>query len=247
MLKKIVLYSSKDAAGKNIAEALRKEVDESKIIKAEDILNLSEIDASLELCIVASKHKSVSEIPVLTTHATGNFGEASHGGNRRELSIAPAQYLCTALKALKKEKEDRKLVYDVCLEATHHGPTALRCPIMFTEVGSSLKQWNDSEACETVAEVIAHLLESEPEKLPTAIGFGGGHYCRKFSMVEDYALGHICPKHNLTEINYKTVEQMINKTLPKPEVALVEKKGLGGEKKRIMELLEKTGLDVIKI
>jgi hypothetical protein len=43
------------------------------------------------------------------------------------------------------------------------------------------------------------------------------------------------------------VKQMISKTVPKPEYALVEKKGLGGEKDRIRKLLSETEMSVKEI
>jgi hypothetical protein len=40
---------------------------------------------------------------------------------------------------------------------------------------------------------------------------------------------------------------MVEKTFPAPDAALVEKKGMGEEKRRILELLEATDLEVVRI
>lgn len=248
MHEKIVLYSAKDLAGGNIAHLLRGMSPKAKVIEVqESTLYLQELNIKPDVCIVASKHRSESGLPVLTAHAPGNFGEAAYGGKAKELGIAPALYLHEAVSLLKEGKKRMELSYEVCLEATHHGPTSLGFPTMFLEVGSGETQWNDLGACEAAACAISQLLSSEPKALPTAIGFGGGHYCRKFSEVDDYALGHICPKHSLSCLDEVMIKQMVEKTVPRPEVALVEKKGLGEEKSRVLGLLEGSGLTVVKV
>ena len=58
----------------------------------------------------------------------------------------------------------------------------------------------------------------------------------------DYAVGHICPKHNLESLDEDMLKQLIDKTLPKPEFVILDWKGLGKEKQRILELLEKNSI-----
>ena len=139
--------------------------------------------------------------------------------------------------------------YESALEATHHGPTCLPFPLVFVEVGSSEAQWNDKAACAVAAATIAGLVQDEPSgcEVPSAIGLGGGHYCRKFSEVEDYALGHICPRYNLPNLDEEMLGQMIERTVPRPGHALVDKKGLGPHKKEVSDLLSKTGLEVVGV
>ncbi len=248
MSKKVVLFYNKDLAGRNIVKILKTRNGGVEIIESKnEILYMKGLEIKPDVCIVASRHKSESGIPVLTAHAPGNFGRADLGGNAGELSIAPALYLRAALIYLKKEKEGGGLPYEVSLEATHHGPTSLEFPIMFVEIGSSEREWEDISACRAVAEVINKLVRSELEKMPTAIAFGGGHYCRKFSQLEEYAIGHICPRYNLYNLDSLMIEQMVSKTIPKPEIALVEKKGMGKEKQRVLELLEKTELEIVRV
>lgn len=248
MPKKIVLFYSRDTAGKNIVEALKKQRTKAKIIEIQqEILYLEDMSGDPDVCIVASRHKSDSKIPVLTTHSPGNFNTCDFGGKNRELSIAPALYLGKALTLLREEKRKKDLGYEVGYEVTHHGPTSLHFPIMFVEVGSDEEKWRDKDACDAVAEVIKGLTETEPEKTPVAIAFGGGHYCRKFSQIERYAIGHICPKYSLEKVDHDMIEQMIEKTTPKPETAIIEKKGMGKEKQRILGLLEETMLEVVKV
>lgn len=245
MPEKIVLCYSGDEAGRNIAKKLGLP---GKTVETEkEILYLEKPGQKADLCIVASRHSSESGIPVLTTHSPGNYGAAEYGGNPRELGTAPAQHLRQALTSLQKEKKRKNLAYEVCFEATHHGPTSFDMPVIFMEVGSGKEQWNDEKACEAVASAIEELLNNEPDDAPTAIGFGGGHYCRKLSEVTEYAIGHICPKYNLHNLDSEMIEQMIEKTKPAPETALIEWKGLGKEKKKVLSLLKETNLEEVRI
>jgi len=243
----LILYYEKDVAGRNIVKILRENFNDLWIEGSRgEILYMEEWSFDEpSVCIVASRHKSESRMPSLTVHSPGNFGKAKAGGSNRELSIAPALYLTDALEYLRENFSN--LGYEISFEVTHHGPTAFDFPIMFIEVGSSGEQWKDIKACKAVAETIGKLTENKPDKLPVAIGFGGGHYCRKFSRVKDYALGHICPKYNLPNFDEEMIQKMISRTFPRPEFALVEKKGLGKEKRRILNLLSKTELELIYI
>ncbi len=248
MEEKIIIYSGKDPAGTNIVRLLDGSIPAQKItLLEESVLYIDSLEKDCDLCIVASRHKSVSETPTLTVHSPGNFHSNDLGGNQKELGFAPALYLKEALMCLKLEKENLELDFEVCFEATHHGPTSLPMPVMFVEVGSSPEQWENKTACTAASNAIEHIFENPAETADTAIAFGGGHYARKFSAVEEYAIGHICPKYNLENIDKAMVVQMIEKTYPLPETALVEKRGLGKEKHRIFSILEELNLDVVKL
>lgn len=246
MLKKI-MFSAGDEAGRNIAGILSRDFLLSVYEFCGEIIYLDYVPDFLRdvgLCIVASRHKSMSGIPTLTVHSPGNFGVAEAGGVDRMLGVAPALYLRSALKELKAANVSG---FEVCFEVTHHGPTVLSCPVVFVEVGSCERDWSNVEACRAAAEAIKKIYESEPEDVPSAVGFGGGHYARKFSLVDDYALGHICPKYALKCLDLELVKQMVEKTFPRPSTALVEKKGLGGEKSRVAGLLSEAGLEVVYV
>ncbi len=245
MPKILILYSKRDIAGSNIATILRekfKNNEEIAILGNDNVLYIKNFKETPEICIVASRHRSESGKPTLTCHSPGNFGAAELGGNPRELGISPANYLSECINLLKSN-----LIrgYEIALEVTHHGPTGLKFPVMFAEIGSTEKEWTDPVAYSAVAECIFALTRGKQEKLPIAIGLGGGHYCRKFTeLTKDYAIGHICPKYNLQNIDGKTLQEMIEKTVPKPEFALIDKKGMGSEKKRILGILKSTNLEI---
>ncbi|HEX55389.1 MAG: hypothetical protein DRO94_00015 [Candidatus Altiarchaeales archaeon] len=249
MSKPVVIYYEKDIAGRNIAGILEDEFSGIWIEKSKrEILYMDSWEFEIpSICIIPHCHKSKSNIPSLTVHSPGNFGVAESGGTSRELGIAPAYYLREALIYLESEKRDMNLEYEVSFEVTHHGPTKFEFPMLFVEVGSSKRQWNDIKACRAIANTIYRLIKFNPSKIPVAIGFGGGHYCRKFSRIRDYALGHICPKYNLHNIDMEMIQKMILRTFPRPGFAIVEKKGMGGEKNRILNLLNDVELDVVFI
>lgn len=250
-MSKIVIYSHQDIAGKNISKFLN--LGKNVLFGIDEkVTNLMELPSqiydivedafdSIDLIIVASRHKSESKMPTLCVHSPGNFNDAKYGGKEKCLSIAPAFYIKKAIFDLKREREKNLSLsgYDVTLEVTHHGPT-LNLPIMFVEVGSSEYQWNDLNACETTARVIKQLCSTGSEienekgrslKPKTAIGIGGNHYASKFTKIllnEEIAFGHIMPKYNFNE---EMIEQMVSKTIPKPEIALIDWNGLNGEQR----------------
>jgi D-aminoacyl-tRNA deacylase len=262
VLKKLILFSELDIAGTNMANIFIRNFEFQEIegkekgkwvkndvllakIKNKEILYLEKFEDfdeafQPEICIVASRHSSQTGKPSLTAHSPGNFSIAKFGGNDKSLGIAPALYLREALIGLSKNGKNLGN-YEMSLESTHHGPTQLPFPLLFLEIGSTEREWNDMKACNVVAKTIHETITKKPKQLPVAIGFGGGHYCRKFSeiiMGEEFAIGHICPKYNLSNLDDDMLKKMISQTEPKPTYALVEKKGMGTEKRRILHLLE---------
>ncbi len=257
---KLIVIAKGNTASANIGKILKEKYPKiagAEYFKIEDnVLDLDKYEKELqkkkpELIIVASSHRSEAGVPMLNAHATGNWSsDNSYGGKQRTLSIAPALYIASAIKALKDKKEQLKLNYEVGLEVTHHSPTS-PFPVIFVEVGSSEEQWTDMKACEAVADVIAKIATSEPEKLDVCIGFGGPHYAPQFTrrvLAGKYATGHICPKHHIDSLTEEMILQAFEKTIPKPSFAVIEWKGLkGGQRNRIIEILEKNKISWEKI
>ncbi len=197
-----------------------------------------------ELIIFASKHSSKEGRPTLTVHSDGNFCKAEFGGKDYTLSIAPALYIKSALLYYYENQLEN---YEVSLEVTHHGPN-LNKPSLWIEVGSTEKEWNDLKAIELACENIINL---KPIKSEEAIGFGGPHYAPKFTKVvinEDVAVGHIMPKYVMDCTKEEMIEQMVEKTIPKVDYALIDWKGTKSEfRKKIIEKLKKLGIEYRKI
>jgi len=244
---KIVAFSREDAAGSNIAALLLNEfgLDGRQVIAFDSTMTNATFppDFRPEVCLVASRHRSESGQPTLTAHVTGNFSTAELGGRDGELAFAPALYLREAIRKLLIYGAGSG--YSVSLEVTHHGPTSQPFPLLFVEVGSGPDQWNDLSACRIVARVISDLLSSEPERVPVAVGFGGPHYAPNFTaVIEKVAVGHIASKHVIKSVDEAMLRQMVGKTVPKPDYALFDWKGLRGEERgRLTGMLSKLGLD----
>ena len=171
-----------------------------------DTVNSSHVPAALaseglEAVIIASRHSSQAGRACLSTHTPGNLGpEAPLGGKPMQLAWSDPGRQVTALKTLARARDELGLLdYAVCLEVTHHGPTEVRVPVLFVEIGSTPERWADREAARAAAEAIWEAATRPLRAVKNAVGFGGGHYAPKFTalMLEDVglAVGHIVPKY----------------------------------------------------
>ena len=197
---------------------------------------------SLRYFVIASRHWSQSGSPCLTVHPTGNFGKALYGGRPNELQYTLANPMRDVFLELRR---DPPKGYVVSLEATHHSPTSFRVPMFFAELGSSQREWRDERAATHLAEAILRGIEARGSA-PVAIGFGGGHYCPTFTIMEaDLSFGHICPKYALNLLNEDLIKQMIERTLDGVEKAVLDKGMKGYEQKMVTIALKRLGLDNI--
>ncbi|MEF8876460.1 MAG: D-aminoacyl-tRNA deacylase [Haloarculaceae archaeon] len=143
-----------------------------------------------ELLVFVSRHAGDTG-PLLTAHTTGNFGPADYGGEPNALARAAPNALACVHEAFERHAPDR---YDVGMECTHHGPTEVGAPSLFAELGSDEPQWNDPEGAEAVARAVLELRGVAPDRERQVVGFGGGHYARRFERVlgaTDWAVGHV--------------------------------------------------------
>ena len=255
---KLILYSQDDIAGKNIISKILEKRDftvESPTsyiygdiridLVAPSVLKLDTYSKTPELCFVASRHRSEVGGATLTVHPTGNFGTAELGGNSNSLQYTNANYMEHAYRHLiDLDQSD----YAVSREVTHHGPTNLPFPLFFIEVGSTSAQWNDMNACEFVADTILSVCENEIEKRIPYIGFGGPHYAPNFNTINSkYSCGHIMPNYFCDNLTKVIVLEMIEKTIPKPEFAAIDWKGLKGmQKNNLKNILDELGFEWVK-
>ena len=147
----------------------------------------------------------------------------------------------------KKRKDFTK--FEITLEATHHGPTALNKPVLFIEVGTTEKEWNDEELCKNVAKIVVDVMSHTTKKHDAAICFGSTHYPKKFTSVlleDEYALGTIMPKHALEFLDQNLFSHILKRN-NEAKIALLDWGGLGKYKQRVINLIETTDLEVIKI
>lgn len=192
--------------------------------------------------IFASKHVSSSGKPALTVHTTGNpTREALYGGNPEQLSFVDPARIKTALRAMKDEAARAGLEIEITMEATHHGPTNFKIPVMFVEVGSGPGQWTDPSLGEVAAKAIVHAAETIESKSTNAVGFGGTHYSSKHTRIcleKELAIGHVLPRHVFDKgISDSTIRQAFDKTLNGCNTALLDWKGLNGKQRQHLLLL----------
>lgn len=247
-----LIYSYKDPAGKNIA----KKIQEIGIPKwatlyevEEDIVYADLSKIKEDYLIFLSKHQSETGTKALTIHMIGNFGEAKFGGRARELCGAMPRVGANYLRALNEKNQSEGLAkqgFVVTMEATHHGPyTKKDC--LFIEIGSSPKEWNNELAAKIVAEVVITQTQKQ-NKDTMVVGIGGGHYTPEFTKLalrQKYAFGHICPKHNLENLNLDLLWEMIRKS--GADEIVLDWKGLKENKAKIVELTKITKLKINRV
>ena len=201
-----------------------------------------ELDAAglkAEVMVFCTRHLAQSGIPTLTCHVPGNWGSAEMGGAPRQLCCAPVALLRAVYHGLRREATS--LGWTMSLEATHHGP-ALDTPALFAEIGSGAAQWGVPAAGDAVARAVMAALESGRSVPKAFVVLGGGHYSQYAEkLMSDSAASHICPKHALAALDEEMLRQSLARTDCEQKAVLLDWKGLGGEKRRILDLLASSG------
>jgi len=198
--------------------------------------------------VFLSKHAAESGVLALTCHSTGNFSDAKFGGNEKQMAIPHPNIQKTYLQNLWKNQESFS-DFQITIEATHHGPTALNKPALFIEIGTNDKQWNDADLCNSVAKIIQDTMQNEIPEYPMAICFGGTHYPEKFTkeLLEGrFALGTVSPKHVLEFIDENLFSHIIERN-KNAKAVLLDWNGLGNNKQKILDFIGTTDLEMIKL
>ena len=155
--------------------------------------------------VFLSRHKAASGRPSLTVHPIGNWGKADYGGQEGRVSGASPQWMTGLLLSIYR---NRLPGYDVCFEATHHGPLIDK-PTMFLEIGSGEEQWELREPAEAL---IKSLLELEPAEGVAVVGIGGGHYTPRFTeaaLSHEMCLGHMVANYGLPSLTPTLLDDAI--------------------------------------
>ena len=198
--------------------------------------------------VFLSKHAAESGILALTCHSTGNFSKAQFGGNDREVAIPHPNLQKEYLQTL-WENKSQFLDFQITIEATHHGPTALTKPSIFIEIGTTEKQWTDVSLCNSVAVLIHYVMSKNIKSSPVAICFGGTHYPEKFTaelLGGKFALGTVVPKHALENLDENLFIHILEQN-KMAKAALLDWNGLGSNKQKIINFLNETNLEVIQL
>jgi len=268
MQKIAVVASSTDPAGINIRnkvielpgfEKLNEKFDGTDVFECNNIKNKNvrlylvksdlifsesldkKIDA--DVFIFASKHRSKENTPSFAVHSIGNWGKAESGG--KEKVLCPSSPFLQKDLFLRLNKFGSDSSYEITLEATHHGPF-MEKPSVFVEVGSTEKEWNDEGNGKLIAKTIMDALNSDETAYKAAIGIGGPHYCNNFNKIAlrtDIAMSHVCPKHSLESLDLELIMQSIEKTTGKADFILLDWKGLGAHKQKVLGLIKSMGIE----
>ena len=198
--------------------------------------------------IFLSKHAAESGVLALTCHSTGNFSEAKFGGNDRQIAIPHPYIQKEYLQTLWKNKSQFS-DFQITIEATHHGPTALTKPTIFIEIGTTEKQWTDVSLCNSVAVLVHDVMTKNIIPTPMAICFGGTHYPEKFTnelLKGTFALGTVVPKYALDNIDKNLFLHILEQN-KMAKTAILDWGGLGSNKQKLIDFLNNTDLEVIKL
>jgi len=198
--------------------------------------------------VFLSKHAAESGVLALTCHSTGNFSEAKFGGNNRQVAIPHPHIQKSYLQKLWQNRNDFS-EFQITIEATHHGPTDLNKPSIFIEIGTTEKQWNDSILCNSIAKIVVEIMKSEQKSNPVAICFGGTHYPDKFTkelIHGKFALGTVIPKHALDFLDEELFSHILDRN-NMAKTALLDWEGLGQNKQKVLDMLNNTNLEVIRL
>jgi D-aminoacyl-tRNA deacylase len=265
----LIISSQRDIAAQNIAQELIQTRNFQSVSGSSDVLLQNGdiflkhvdtdsvytddlgVDFKPEVVIFASRHRSESGEPSLTVHWTGNpTSRADLGGNPKSLSFTDPPRLRAALLALDEACEARQLNYAVTMEATHHGPTELGVPTLFVEIGSGEEQWKDRQAASAVSEAI-WVAATSPNQGKVAVGFGGGHYSNKHCngiRKDGYAFSHILSKYFFEEYDEEIIHMAFERTRGECRTAVIDWKGVRGpDRARLLDTLEKMGVEVIRV
>ena len=198
--------------------------------------------------IFLSKHAAESGVLALTCHSTGNFSEAKFGGNNRQVAIPHPHLQKSYLQKLWQNRKDFS-EFQITIEATHHGPTDLNKPSIFIEIGTTEKQWNDSILCNSIAKIVVEIMKSDQKSNPVAICFGGTHYPDKFTkelIHGKFALGTVIPKHDLDFLDEELFSHILDRN-NMAKTALLDWGGLGQNKQKVLDMLNNTNLEIIRL
>ena len=265
----LILASKRDVAARNIARELIRSkqfqpaADGSgelfqngevylKLVESDGIYTDSlGVDRKFDAAIFASRHRSESGEPALTVHWTGNStARADFGGKPKSLSYVDPPRLRAALLALDEARDALKLNYAVTLEATHHGPTELGVPTLFVEMGSTEKEWNDTQAAVAAGNAIWKAATA-PASGKSAVGFGGGHYCNKHCAAirnDGYAFGHILSKYFFQDYDEEIVRMAFKRNIGECRTAVIDWKGVrGAERTKLVGTLTEMGVEIVRV
>lgn len=176
--------------------------------------NAARMFDGVDLLVFVSRHSGETG-RLLSAHFTGNLGPADVGGKAGQLAEAAPGAVSTALEVLDSEAPP---AYDVSMECTHHGPSAVGVPSLFVELGSDERAWRDPEGARAVARATLLLRDVDPQPDRSVVCVGGGHYAPRATRIAretDWSVGHVASDWALSEIDGAVdfrIEQLLDRS-----------------------------------
>lgn len=190
-----------------------------------------------EMIVLASRHVAKAALPWLGGHFTGTIENGI-----TSLSAAASAGLYSFLHNIAGAGLSG---FAISAEATHHGPTDVKTPCFFAEIGSTEREWSNRQAGEVVARSILAL---KAEDQPVFLGFGGGHYvARQTELIfsSSVAFGHLFSNYQIEGVNGAAVETARKRS--NATYAYLDRKSLRSqERKRLEAILAELGLPVLR-
>ena len=206
----------------------------------EKLSNFLEFDEIL----FASRHSSKDERKIFTCHVSGNPGNNAYGGKPRSLAKPSPITMKNFILAMKKRME-KKPEFELTLEATHHGPSEIKKPSAFYEIGSTEKEWIDREAGELVAEAIFEAIVSKKADWKIAVGIGGTHYVPRQTEIileTEFTFGHNFAKYTFEQLDLEILSRAIE--ISSAKFLIYDEKSVISKVKKLIGSV--SGIEILK-
>jgi len=223
------------------------------VARGRDILYLDDVeflaeDYGIDSLLFVSRHSMKNPRPMFTVHPTGNWSVAEMGGEPGKLSPCDPHILSGLFRELCRLIPSFGLDFECSIEATHHGPTLSKIPLVFLEQGSTEVEWNLRKGWELILELIDRFLEGIEDRYESAISIGDLHYSTLVDrlMRGEADLGHSIPKY-ISPLSDHMIRGAIEKTIDRPTKAYINWKSLEREDRElVVRVLGELNVRVIK-
>lgn len=265
---KLILYSLQDPAGLNIVSCILSMVDyderkvgdhpfydcgdfgivgiKERLIYADYVDEKLSKHLNFDEILFASRHSSKDGRKILTVHTTGNVSTPDFGGKPYSVAM-PAPNTMKNYALWLKDRMAELRGYEFTMEATHHGPSEIRTPSAFYEIGSTEEEWKDEVAAMCVAESMLRAVEDDRE-WRVALGIGGTHYAPRQTEIlleTTFTFSHIFAKYTFQGLSEDFLKRAIQ--MGGSDCIIYDDKSTTSPVKRMLsKVAEELGLEILK-
>ena len=208
---------------------------------------LNKLGLRFKEILFASRHSSRDERKILTVHVSGNVGKADYGGKPYSLAkpspITMKNYVLSLIKRLDDIPE-----FEFTLEVTHHGPSEIKTPSAFYEIGSTENEWKDERAGEIVAKSMMDAIRDDRRDWYIAVGIGGTHYAPRQTEImisTKFTFGHNFAKYTFPQLNKEIIKKAVE--ISEASYMIIDEKSVTSSiKSLIREVAESMNIEVLK-